>query len=395
MRTSVVNLVNSLRTVQNLPQWQIPESATIPTTTFANIVNSLLGVLRAACTQGSLCWAFMAEHINSVLLNSWRVIELANSMLRLVTYYLRATNSIWAVVLNYPRAMSMCFWLWVAFMARVLKNKYSNDCFVMNQIKSLVNDAARHQDHKNITTINSDNTNVFRMTHAPSSKFDKDGGLIDTRIKTDQLTFTSRCQDFRYIRKCIQKTVLDSQSQLLLSQQNPLTSYFEASAKLDELAEAQSIFYTWVEYLDTQEVSFQYDVRPDLNSTADVKYNNSRIDSYVVRDYIIRRLNAGFTLQGAIDLLVPRYEVVVHERVLRTSSELCMNNSTIRTINPCTPEENTYIAVKTAIQNSSSVNLPRNAVQQLQFLQFDTVDLMMHLYRYQCSELRFQRLDFH
>lgn len=53
------------------------------------------------------------------------------------------------------------------------------------------------------------------------------------------------------------------------------------------------------------------------------------------------------------------------------------------------------VAIKTAVQNNSSVNIVRDAIKQLQFLQSDSVEMMMHLYHFQRAETRFQRLDFH
>jgi len=309
-------------------------------------------------------------------------------------------NNVVEIPLNYPKsciAILTTLSIPILMFARYLAiQKFLHTANLKNQIENLNTSVTRTHDIRATATINRDGSQPFDDFNLPPERHNDDGDVVDTTIKTGRLTFSSRQQNFEYIHEVLHNTILDARASLIRNENNPFSKFLQIYHLIDDLAANNRILHSSVSYTSTQIVEFDMDVRPELNSTSDVRYNNANIDSYLVRNTHIRRCYANFpNILGVLtDIIIPRYELITADRTIRTSSELVMNNSTIRTINPHSTEKDTYVSVKTAVQNSSSVNIIRSAIQQLQFLQSDSVELMMHLYRYQRAETRFQRLDF-
>jgi hypothetical protein len=153
--------------------------------------------------------------------------------------------------------------------------------------------------------------------------------------------------------------------------------------------------YKTLNYINTTVHQQDIDVRPDLNSVGPVKHKNGNVDNYVETKKYIRhkeeswsdyfQLLASWIFQNEDDhreFQGTFIEVRVVRSEMHVPSELLNNLSTIRTLSPTMSVETATITIKVAIQNCTTVNITRAAINELKFLQIDAMSMMLNLYYY-------------
>lgn len=141
-----------------------------------------------------------------------------------------------------------------------------------------------------------------------------------------------------------------------------------------------------------QDQTRELDLRPDLNCVGDVKRKNNSVDLYEITSYSVKKRFSWMHFIGIkLDNL---YYVHTHKTTIAVNSELVANNFVLRTADRRSNISNVHISVKTAVQNSSTVNLNRANTMYLRNVQQGSVDLIMHMFQREVYTMSIDPMDF-
>jgi hypothetical protein len=152
-----------------------------------------------------------------------------------------------------------------------------------------------------------------------------------------------------------------------------------------------------INYVSTVQVNINQDVRHDRNC-GNIKYKNTNVDTYMISDYIFTynyyvRDNYSATFWNIV--LGPDVTLIANRKQLNINNELAMNASIVQNTFTGYDDMTAQIAIKQCIQGIQSVNLSRQAINNLVFMQEDTIKFLMHLYYYKRYTDRVSPVHFH
>jgi hypothetical protein len=239
--------------------------------------------------------------------------------------------------------------------------------------------------------------NQVDQPNLPLANYVRDKKFINKNNNKRMVITSKNITDFSYYRQIVHKTVADFRVMVPNSFNVFLSGLFSFQP-----------FYTSVVY-DRSYVHnvTNADLRSDTNSTGFVKHWETKIDEYISSDHYMscRRPNLIYILKNILPNFASNFvfyimyecdidfDIRTNDNILTVSSELIQNLATHKIINPRNDAQTTQNVVDVAISNSSSVNIPRTFVSELNHVFTDSAELIMHLYNekvFRTSHLQMQ-----
>lgn len=146
-----------------------------------------------------------------------------------------------------------------------------------------------------------------------------------------------------------------------------------------------------VRFVRSELVYKQQDYRPDINSNGPLLHKEALVNVYKVISYRLDfyKINlCGQEISTPIKVLRTKFDK------LRVSQTLVQECSGTRTISRHKTEDEAKLAIKSIVQNSTTVNIDKGEISNLHFIQDDSMDFMMYLYHYQNDRRWNGGLDF-
>lgn len=147
-----------------------------------------------------------------------------------------------------------------------------------------------------------------------------------------------------------------------------------------------------VEFRREEYLYNQQDYRPDINSNGPLKHKNALVQVYDV--WSMRLETMELLICGMMIPIWPLKQINVEKHKKRVSQTLVQECSGIRTISRTKTESEVLVAVKSVLQNSTTVNLDKGEISRLHYVQEDTLDYMLYLHHHQAHMAWNGGLDF-
>jgi hypothetical protein len=214
-------------------------------------------------------------------------------------------------------------------------------------------------------------------------------------VEEERIGFNSRFKSFTYLNPVIHNTIFDNlgNNMIEVDDFNIISNW----RFIKQIFESKVYVKRQINYVSTVQVNINQDVRHDRNC-GNIKYKNTNVDTYMISDYIFTynyyvRDNYSATFWNIV--LGPDVTLIANRKQLNINNELAMNASIVQNTFTGYDDMTAQIAIKQCIQGIQSVNLSRQAINNLVFMQEDTIKFLMHLYYYKRYTDRVSPVHFH